>query len=224
MKNSKLTLPDNVIIAIDGPVCAGKGRVVELLCSQIPGLKSLNSGLLWRAAAYIQKGPFDIPELSRITYTGGSEIKIDGAVVEPELLTSEEAAQKTSKFASIPATREIMLRFIRETGAKIGQFVAEGRDMGTVVFPDTALLKVYLTADTAVRAKRLMQDPSRSGTSELTFLKAYASVAERDLRDRNRKVAPLVPADDAIVIDTGSIFALDVAKIIRELLILRLAA
>lgn len=224
MNTDRLILPAKAIITIDGPVCSGKNKAVELLCGQVEGLKSLNSGLLWRAAAHIQTEPFEIPEISRITYAGGSEIKIDGVTVEPGLLTSEAAAKKASQFASIPAARGIMRSFIRDIGARLGQFVAEGRDMGTVVFADDALLKIYLAATTDTRAKRMMTDTSRPGSTEMTFPQAYAKIADRDLRDTTREVAPLAPALDAIVIDTSNLFAIDVAKIIKELLILRLAS
>jgi len=195
-----------VVIAIDGPSASGKGTVARRVAAAL-GFKYLESGALYRlvALAARKKG---IPEtdqalLAREAATldarfADGRIYLGGREVGDELY-SEECGRGASAVAQLPAVREALLARQRSFRVAPG-LVADGRDMGTVVFPD-ATLKVFLTASAPTRAeRRYRQLRERGQSADLSAL--VRELEERDRRDSERAHAPLRPAEDAEVLDT----------------------
>lgn len=195
-----------VVIAIDGPSASGKGTVARRVAAAL-GFKYLESGALYRlvALAARKKG---IPEtdqalLAREAATldarfADGRIYLGGREVGDELY-SEECGRGASAVAQLPAVREALLARQRSFRVAPG-LVADGRDMGTVVFPD-ATLKVFLTASAPTRAeRRYRQLRERGQSADLSAL--VRELEERDRRDSERAHAPLRPAEDAQVLDT----------------------
>jgi len=194
------------VIAIDGPSASGKGTVARRVAAAL-GFKYLESGALYRlvALAARKKG---IPEtdqalLAREAATldarfADGRIYLGGREVGDELY-SEECGRGASAVAQLPAVREALLARQRSFRVAPG-LVADGRDMGTVVFPD-ATLKVFLTASAPTRAeRRYRQLRDRGQSADLSAL--VRELEERDRRDSERAHAPLRPAEDAKVLDT----------------------
>ncbi|MEN9501758.1 MAG: hypothetical protein RI964_1043 [Pseudomonadota bacterium] len=195
------------VITIDGPAGAGKGTIAGLLAEQL-GWHLLDSGAIYRVAAVaaLRQG-VDlqdetalaelIPNL-HIAFKNG-DAWLDGENVTGEI-RNETCAGATSKIAALPAVRAALLALQRSFQQAPG-LVADGRDMGTVVFPDAAH-KFYLTASAEIRAQRRLKQLSEQGVSaRLSDL--IQDINARDERDANRPVAPLKPADDAVMIDTS---------------------
>jgi len=199
------------VVAIDGPSGSGKGTIAQALATEL-GWHFLDSGALYRILAYAaQRRGIDLDDAARLAELGrnlpvefsasNSKILLDNIDISTEIRT-ESAGNAASRVAAIPAVREALLArqqaFRRPPG-----LVADGRDMGTVVFPD-APLKLFLTASAEERARRRYNQLIGKGLSASLSTLA-ADIAERDRRDANRAVAPLRPADDAIVIDTSTL-------------------
>lgn len=196
------------IICIDGPSGSGKGTIAALLADRL-GWRVLDSGALYRLVglAVEREGiGFDaedkIAEIARnldVRFEAG-RVLMAGEDVSLAI-RSETAGNNASKVAALPAVRQALLDWQREQAGEPG-LVADGRDMGTVVFP-AAPVKIFLDASAEERAKRrykqLMEKGLAANLATLT-----AEIRERDERDRNRTVAPLRPAGDAIVIDSTS--------------------
>jgi len=200
-------------VAIDGPSGSGKGTIGRLLAKKL-GWHYLDSGALYRLAAlaalnrHIDLG--DARALAgvaatlnvRFTSTGGGErIYLDDADVGVELRT-ERAGDAASRVAVIPEVRAALLQRQRDFAVPPG-LVADGRDMGTVVFPD-AKLKVVLTASAEARAMRRHKQLKEKGI-DVSLPDLSWDLAQRDARDANRTVAPFRPAPDAQVIDSTSL-------------------
>ena len=209
-----------MIIAIDGPAGVGKSTVARLLASRL-GYLYLDTGALYRAVAWktLRSGidPADreqvtalLPSLSiqMLFQNGAMLVLVNDADVTNELRTPEVTAA-ASVISAIPAVREWLLPVQRQIGQR-GSVVAEGRDIGTKVFP-AASVKFFLEADATVRAERRHRELVAAGHSG-SMEKTHQDLSGRDERDRTRAVAPLVPAADARFIDTSSLQIDDVVE------------
>jgi cytidylate kinase len=177
-----------MVIAIDGPAGAGKSTVARAVARAL-GFTYLDSGAMYRSVALAGDGA---PETLDIAFNG-DRVLLDGRDVTAEIRTAE-VSDRASQVAADPRVREAMVAKQRELMAT-GDWVAEGRDIGTVVAPG-AELKVFLTASAEERARRRAAD---LGADVQTVL---AEQAIRDERDQNRAHSPLVAADDAVEVDT----------------------
>ena len=201
------------VVAIDGPSGSGKGTIGRLLAQKL-GWHYLDSGALYRlvALAALQRridfgdaqALADAAAKLDVRFTPaavGERILLDGVDVGAELRT-ERAGDAASKVAAVPQVRASLLQRQRDFAVPPG-LVADGRDMGTVVFPD-ALLKVVLTASAEARAMRRHKQLKEKGI-DVSLPDLSWDIAQRDARDANRTVAPFKPAPNAQVIDSTSL-------------------
>jgi 3-phosphoshikimate 1-carboxyvinyltransferase len=221
-----------LVITLDGPAGSGKSTTARAVAARL-GYGHLDSGALYRAVthALLESGipedtwdavPLEQLEGFHVTLdpdpdpeAGTFRVRIGGERVE-EALRTPEVTSRVSRVARIPAVRDWLLDVQRATGRR-GGVVTDGRDMGTVVFPD-ADLKIFLDADLEERARRRrLQDVGSGGTLTAESVSAEAdALAARDAADRSRAVAPLRPADDAILLDTtGLTFEAQVERIVK---------
>ena len=200
------------VIAIDGPVGSGKGTVAHRVAAAL-GFPVLDSGALYRILALVARtrgASFDDPAtLARLA--GGLDVAFapgDAANPVRTLLAgmdvtggirTEQCGNDASRVSAWPEVRDAMLARQRGFRRPPG-LVADGRDMGSVVFPD-APVKVFLTAAPRVRAERRHKQLMAKGV-DVSVTRLFRELAERDRRDRERAVAPLKPAEDAVVVDT----------------------
>ena len=195
-----------MIIAIDGPAAAGKGTLGRRLAEHF-GLAYLDTGLIYRAIAskMLQRDldPADPEAAAAVARTLSAEDLEDSA------LRGDEAAQAASQVAAIPDVRAAVLKFQRDFAAHppggARGAVLDGRDIGTVVCPD-ADHKLFVTADLEARATRRFQELRERGVESI-YARVLQDMAERDARDSQREVAPLVPAIDAFMLDTTELEA-----------------
>jgi len=205
------------VIAIDGPSASGKGTIAKRVAGTL-GFHYLESGSLYRLVALIslRKGLWDEPALVQQAESMdvrflGEEILLENQDVNDEIRL-EEVGNRASEVARMPAVRQALLKRQRAFRQPPG-LVADGRDMGTVVFPD-ASLKIFLTASPEVRAERRYKQLIEKGIN--ANLRALSrDLQERDARDANRAVAPLVPAPDSQVLDSS---ALSVDAVVERIL------
>ena len=215
---------DVSVIAIDGPTGSGKGTICRALAREL-GWHLLDSGALYRSAAlYATREKLDIrdPEAMARVATGldvefspGAESELtflDGDDVTG-LLRTETCGAIASEIAAMPAVRAALLErqraFAREPG-----LVADGRDMGSMVFPN-ACLKVFLTASAEVRVQRRYKQLKGKGI-DVSLPSLSREIARRDERDASRQVAPLRPATDARVLDSTELTSEEVSATIQE--------
>ncbi|KAF7785997.1 cytidylate kinase [Pseudoalteromonas rubra] len=205
------------VITVDGPSGSGKGTVCRLLAEKLDW-DVLDSGAIYRVlslAAIHHHIALDNEEaLVPLAANLDVQFPIDGVtkkikvILEGEDVThtirNEEVGAAASKIAALPRVREALLRRQRAFRSERG-LIADGRDMGTVVFPQ-AELKIYLTASAQERARRRYLELKDKGL-DVTLDGLLSEIEARDDRDMNREVAPLVPADDAIVLDTTELDA-----------------
>ena len=213
---------NEMIIAIDGPVGSGKSTVARRV-AELLGYAHLDSGAMYRAVAWKalrDRVPLDSPkrlaalaESARIDLTpreGKLRVILDGDDVT-ELIRTPEVSRAASIVAVVPGVRHPMVAEQRRAGAQ-GGVVMEGRDIGSVVFPH-ADLKIFLDASPEVRASRRQSELAEKGEA-MEFEKVLADVRERDRRDRERKMSPLVRAADAVIIDNSAMDAEETARAI----------
>lgn len=214
------------VLAIDGPSGSGKGTISRAVARAL-GWHFLDSGALYRVVglAALRRGA-DLGSESAIEAVAREaamrffereiddpRVLLDGIDVTDEIRT-ENAAAAASRVAAYPRVRDALLDKQREMRQPPG-LVADGRDMGTVVFPD-ATLKVFLEADVGERARRRYKQLLQKGLSA-NLDDLLRELAERDLRDRTRAIAPLKPASDAILLDSTSMSIEEVfAAVIAE--------
>jgi cytidylate kinase len=213
----------HLIIAIDGPAGTGKSTVAKLLAARL-GCLYLDTGALYRAVAWKVSAaginPSNRAAIERILSTsevsielrdGRTHVVMDGREPSQEMRTPE-ISQMASLISAIPAVRDWLLPVQRKAGAK-DSVVAEGRDIGTRIFPQ-ADVKFFLDADLDVRAARRYRELAAGGVG-VSLEQTRQEVQARDERDRSRDIAPLRPAEDAYVIDTS---ALDVDQVLDRMM------
>ena len=200
------------VITIDGPSGSGKGTFSQYLADKL-GWHHLDSGALYRLLAYAaleQASPLDdaaalvqlaarLSESYQLPTAENPAIMLDGVDVGQALRT-EQCAEAASKTAALPAVREALLAWQRYYRQPPG-LIADGRDMGTVVFPD-ATLKLFLTARPEVRAMRRYNQLKNKGIM-VDLQGLIGEVEARDQRDSSRKASPLMPARDAVIVDNS---------------------
>jgi cytidylate kinase len=203
------------VIAIDGPAGSGKSTVAKALAARL-GLEYLDTGAMYRSVTFaaLRRGidPGDTDVVGRMAADVAIDVRPDGVVVDGVDASIEIRGPEVSRAVSIvaanPAVRAEMVRRQREWVATRGGGVLEGRDIGTVVFPD-AELKVYLTADPEVRAERRSKE-----VTDLDYETVAADLARRDALDQGREVSPLAEADDAFLVDTTGLRVEDIIDVI----------
>lgn len=201
------------IITIDGPSGSGKGTIARKVAAEL-GWHLLDSGALYRLVAFaaVKRGvdPADEPAHAQIATeldatfgvspAGEEQIWLEGVEVSAEI-RSEQVGNGASRVAAMPEVRAGLLHRQRAFARPPG-LVADGRDMGTVIFP-SARLKVFLTASPEERARRRYNQLKDKGLNA-NLAALSLEIAERDRRDASRAVAPLKPADDAVIVDSTS--------------------
>jgi len=213
------------VIAVDGPGGTGKGTLCAALARTL-GWGLLDSGALYRAlaAAALQAGvaledATAVAALARSValefrpHDGGVQVLLDGRDIS-DALRSEACGTAASRIAALPEVRRELLTRQRALRRAPG-LVADGRDMGTVVFPDAAL-KIFLTASPEERARRRYKQLKEKGLN-VNLAELSREIADRDRRDSVRLVAPLRPAADAVVLDTTPLSAAQVFERVLEL-------
>jgi len=205
-------MAEPLIVTLDGPAGVGKSTLAARLAGRL-GIAFMDTGAMFRAAAYtLGEGAWDWQQGLLQQKLGEFEFSLSGSGENTELLLngkplpaairSEEAGRWASQLAVVPSVRAYMKMaqiFLGQTTP----LVAEGRDMGTVVFPG-ARSKFFLDADPDERARRRCHQLEAQG-KPADFTAIAASIRQRDEQDRNRTIAPLKPAPDAIVVDTTSL-------------------
>ena len=195
-----------LVIAVDGPAAAGKGTLARMLAAEF-GLAHLDTGALYRAVArLVMDAGVDPDDTDACTAIADN---MDPASTARPDLRGEKVGRMASRVSAIPGVRtalfEVQRRFAASPPDGAAGAVLDGRDIGTVICPD-ANLKIYLLADPDARARRRHAEaPDGPCIGEIA-----ASIRERDTREATRAVAPMCPADDAVIIDTSRLAPADV--------------
>jgi len=212
-------LKNNNIITIDGPSASGKGSLAKALAKKLNFIL-LDSGLLYRAYSYC----FD----QNKDHAGAKELfsYLEIKIIDHEMyvfyenkditsiLRQENVAKSASKLSSLRETRDNLISFQRGLANENG-LVADGRDMGTVVFPDAGT-KIFLVADAEVRAKRRFLELQNTG-QDVNMRDLIDDIRLRDEADKAREISPLIPADDSIEVNSSNLNPQEVLEIVIEI-------
>ena len=209
------------VITVDGPSASGKGSLARKI-AQIFELSILDSGSLYRLYAFFVEEGIDLKSIPKII-KNNIEFKItqdDLRITHlkddiTDKLRSEKIAVKASELSSLAEVRDALFDIQRAFYTHKG-LVADGRDMGTVVFKD-AKLKIYLTATVEVRARRRYLELQKRG-QEVNMPALIVDIEQRDLKDSSRELSPLLPADDAHVIDSSEMSLEEVINVTKNLI------
>jgi len=208
-----------MIVTIDGPAGSGKSTVARLLADRLE-IRYLDTGAMYRAIALaVVQSEFDENNSDDVTRVAadaeiefsGDDILLNGVCVTDEIRDANVTAV-ASVVAANPNVRERLVEMQQKIGGS-GDLVTEGRDQGTVVFPD-APYKFFVTASLSSRAQRRHREMLARGTS-LPLQTVMRQLRQRDERDENREYAPMKPAEDARVIDTSDMSIADVVEALR---------
>jgi cytidylate kinase len=202
-----------LVIAIDGPAASGKSTTARLTAKRL-GYLFVDTGAMYRAVTLkvLEHGadPSDEPAVSRLAREtsirlvqqgGDLRVILDGRDVSREI-RAPEVTRAVSAVSAMKPVRELMVREQRSIGAN-GGVILEGRDIGTVVFPD-ADLKIYMVADVQRRAQRRQKDLEQQGRP-VVLDELVNEIVQRDKKDAERSISPMRPADDAVVLDTSGL-------------------
>ena len=212
-------MKNNNIITIDGPSASGKGSLAKALAKKLNFIL-LDSGLLYRAYSYC----FD----QNKDHAGAKELfsYLEIKIIDHEMyisyenkdvtsiLRQENVAKSASKLSSLKETRDNLISFQRDLANENG-LVADGRDMGTVVFPDAGT-KIFLVADAEVRAKRRFLELQNTG-QDVNMRDLIDDIRLRDEADKAREISPLIPADDSIEVNSSNLNPQEVLEIVIEI-------
>ena len=212
-----------LIVAIDGPAGAGKSTVAKRVAKEM-GYTYMDTGAMYRAFAWrVANEGLDLHNEKELRAAlrdthielaerdGRAQVLLNGVDVSAWIRTPE-ISQMASRVSTSKIVRERMVELQREMGAR-GGIVAEGRDIGTVVFPE-AEVKIYLDASSNERARRRFEELRGEGGG-VDMERTLAEMEQRDRRDKEREVAPLRPADDAVVIDSTGV---DVEGVVERIM------
>jgi cytidylate kinase len=217
---------DGIIVAIDGPAGSGKSSTARAVAAEL-GYRHLDSGAFYRAITlaalrrgipgerWVELEPRDLDALGveGVARDGGYSMRIDGTDVG-DAIRAPEVNAEVSRMAAVESVRDWLLSALRRAGER-GGLVADGRDIGSVVFTD-AELKVFLVADPEERARRRLIEQGSPEPDPLQIRAEAARLTERDHRDSSRAVAPLLRAADAVLLDTTALtFEAQVGAIVR---------
>lgn len=217
---------NGLVVSIDGTAGTGKSSVGKAVAFAL-GYGFLSTGEMYRALAYKVFEKKVVPEDAQAVLNVANEmvfsferqpdaklhVLVDGVYLGPDKLHSEETGNVASKVSTHAQARAVLTAKMREAGAK-GGIIMEGRDIGTVVFPD-ADVKIYLDASAQERANRRFKQLQESGQTP-DYDKILASIQERDYRDSHRAASPLKPAPDAVIIDTSDLTLEEVIVAVRR--------
>jgi cytidylate kinase len=217
-----------MIVTIDGPAGAGKSTAARLLATEL-GFAFLDTGAMYRAMAWfvLEAGIDPTEERAVVEAVETTQLAVDADRISINgqdvtgLIRIPAVTAASSAVAKIAGVRARLVAMQREI-ARQGDYVCEGRDQGTVVFPD-AIAKFFLTASAECRARRRLEDLAQRGVHS-TMAEQLEQQAERDHRDRTRSAGPLVPADDAVVIDTTGVPVETVVQRMKTIVEQRIAA
>ena len=212
-------MKNNNIITIDGPSASGKGSLAKALAKKLNFIL-LDSGLLYRAYSYC----FDQSQNHSRAKELFSNLRINSIEHEmhvfeqkkdiTSILRHENVAKSASKLSSLKETRENLISFQRDLASNHG-LVADGRDMGTVVFPDAGT-KIFLVADAEVRAKRRFLELQNAGQG-VNMRDLIDDIRLRDEADKAREISPLMPADDSIEVNSSNLTPQEVLEIVLKI-------
>ncbi len=213
------------VLALDGPSGSGKGTIGQL-CAHEFGWHYLDSGAIYRALAWsaLHKGVDTADVEGLVSLADGMQLDFEirlgdvaqvivNGVNATDSLRTEETGEAASKIAPIQEVRSALLK-LQQRAREAPGLVADGRDMGTVVFPD-AQYKVYLTASVEIRAQRRFDQLNSKGF-DVNLARLKESIHARDVRDSSREASPLKPADDAFQIDTSDLSIDEVVARIKD--------
>ena len=212
-------MKNNNIITIDGPSASGKGSLAKALAKKLNFIL-LDSGLLYRAYSYC----FDQSQNHSSATELFSNLRIDSMEHEmrvfeqkkdiTSILRHENVAKSASKLSSLKETRDNLISFQRDLASNHG-LVADGRDMGTVVFPDAGT-KIFLVADAEVRAKRRFLELQNAG-QDVNMRDLIDDIRLRDEADKAREISPLMPANDSIEVNSSNLTPQEVLEIVLKI-------